>query len=213
MTMTHRSPRLRSLTSSVAVAASTALAVLVSTAACAGVRAPASRELPSARRETPAAAAAAGAATTTAPLAPLASVEREMMVAAIETIAAGWTDSTSLCLAVLGGPDGPAAPDDALLGALRTRQRPVRMVDCPRTYQSMIATVDSAGRVADPPRPSGYVDPYALLVGRPQFEQPGYAFVHARETHGTAGRDYFCIAQSYQGRARASCQVVRQWIS
>lgn len=136
-----------------------------------------------------------------------------MLAAVIDTIAARLPDSTSLCLRLLGGPSGPTDPDEAFLGALRTRQRPVRARDCPRTYASMIVVLDSLGRPLTPSGPRGYVDPYTLVVGRPQFEHPGYAWVLVRESQGTDGHDYLCAAQSYDARTWASCRVVTTWVS
>lgn len=100
----------------------------------------------------------------------LSHVERQMIAAALDSIAAHLPDSTALCLTLMGGPDGPRAPGDDLLATLHTRQTRVRGADCPPTYTRMIQCVDSLGRPIDPPPPAGYVDPYVFHVGRPQFE-------------------------------------------
>ena len=146
------------------------------------------------------------------PLASLAPLETQLISVAVDSIAARWADSTALCLEILGGPAGPEAPPEALLRALRTRQRPVAAAACPPTYASMIAEVDSRGRVVDR-RPPGYVDPYVLSVGRPQFAQESYGWIHVREAHGTAGRAYLCTVQQVQGRSWAWCEVVSSWVS
>jgi len=141
----------------------------------------------------------------------LAAVEQQLIAAAVDSIAAAWPDSTALCLGILGGPAGPELPTDGLLEALRTRQRPVSVAACPRTYASMIAQVDSLGRVVDL-RPPGYVDPYVLTVGRPQFASDSYGWIHARELRGTVGRAYLCTVQYVRGRAWAHCETLSRWI-
>ena len=98
--------------------------------------------------------------------APLTPVEREKLVAALDTIAAHLPDSTALCLTLMGGPGGSTPADSQLLATLRTRQRPVRGTDCQPTYTRMVRYVDSLGRSLDPPRPPDYLDPYQLTVGR-----------------------------------------------
>jgi hypothetical protein len=144
-------------------------------------------------------------------VAALTPLEQELIVAAVHAIAATWPDSTALCLEILGGPGGPELPSPALLGALRTRQGVASAAACPRTYASMIARVDSLGRRVDP-RPLGYVDPYALTVGRPQFTSTSHGWIHALEQQGTSGRAYLCTVQRVQGRATARCQTVRYWV-
>src|SRR2546425_3366848 len=141
----------------------------------------------------------------------LARVEQQMIAAVVDTVAAHWPDSTSLCLTLMGGPEGPRAPSDDLLASLQTRQRVVRGADCPPTYTQMVLYVDSAGRPIDPPPPAGYIDPYILHVSRPQFEQEGYAWIYVRQLQGTRGRAYMCVAQAHR-RVFASCRAVDSWI-
>ena len=145
-------------------------------------------------------------------VAALEPVEEQLIARAVESVAATWPDSTALCLALLGGPAGPELPGPALLASLRTRQRPVSSAACPRTYTSMIAHVDSLGYPDDPP-PPGYVDPYILEVGRPQFESDSYGWIHVREWQGTTGRQYLCTVQYVRGQASAVCQKISEWIS
>src|SRR5262245_2352698 len=57
-------------------------------------------------------------------------IERAVMAAAIDSIAAGWRDSTALCLRLLGGPAGVELPPDSLLRALHTRHQPVAANAC-----------------------------------------------------------------------------------
>jgi len=141
----------------------------------------------------------------------LARVEQQMIAAVVDTVAAHWPDSTSLCLTLMGGPEGPRAPSVDLLASLQARQRAVRGADCSPTYTQMVLHVDSAGRPIDPPPPAGYIDPYILHVSRPQFEQEGYAWIYVRQLQGTRGRAYVCVAQAHR-RVFASCRAVDSWI-
>lgn len=133
-----------------------------------------------------------------------------MIAAVLDTIAA-HLDSTTVCLMFMGGPDGPRPPDDELLARLQMRQPAVREAVCPHTYTQMVLHVDSLGRPVDPPAPPGYIDPYILHVGRPQFEQERYAWIYVRQWQGTRGRAYECVSQTW-GRVVASCRVVSDWI-
>jgi hypothetical protein len=141
----------------------------------------------------------------------LARIEQAMIGAAVDSVAAKWSDSTALCLTLMGGPEGSHPAGDDLLAQLRARQRAVAGDRCPPTYTRMVRQVDSAGRPADPPRPAGYVDPYRITVGRPQFEHEGYAWIYLRQLQGTRGRAYICVAQAYE-RVFASCREIDSWI-
>jgi hypothetical protein len=143
----------------------------------------------------------------------LAPIERQVIVAVIDTVAAHLPDSTTLCISIMGGPSGPTSPDDLLLTHLHTRQRPERHSSCPPTYESMMILVDSAGRPRNPPRPAGYIDPYLLSISRPQFEYRDYAWVFVRQRQGTAGQEYICSVQAYRGSVVAHCVAGRSWLS
>src|SRR5256885_6531951 len=92
---------------------------------------------------TTACASSGGLAPATSPrsLATFGATERQMLASAIDTIAAHLPDSTSLCLTLMGGPEGAVLPDDAFLTSLRTRQRPIRSDRCPPTYTQMVRHV------------------------------------------------------------------------
>ena len=146
------------------------------------------------------------------PVAALTVAEQTIMAAALDSIAAAWPDSTTLCLRVLGGPGGWEMPPERLLRVLRMRQRPVSSTRCPRTYTSMVVRVDSLGRRIDERAPQGYVDPYVLSVGRPQMESDSYGWVHVRELQGTAGRAYLCTVQYVRRLAWAHCETLSRWV-
>ncbi|MDH3456069.1 MAG: hypothetical protein OER90_04440 [Gemmatimonadota bacterium] len=140
-------------------------------------------------------------------------MEQQLMAAAVDTIAAMMSASAVICVTLLGGPDGPVEPTRGFLDRLSARQEAVPSNECPETYQSMVTPVDSLGRPKVRVPPAGYVDPYQLAVGRPQFEAVGYAWIHARQVQGTHGQDHLCMVESYRGRIRAHCTVVGRWVS
>ena len=144
--------------------------------------------------------------------APLAPIEVALMRAAIDSLARDIESPATLCLQVLGGPAGPADLSAEVVRELTSRQPVVSVGQCPPTYDSMIVLVDSLGRRLTPERPSGYIDPVHLSVGRPQFDRPGYAFLYARRMQGTRGQDHLCVVQLYQGRAQAHCRGLTRWI-
>ena len=145
-------------------------------------------------------------------IAQLASMEAEMLGATLDTLARLMRDSSSLCVTILGGPAGPQAPSAAFLQSLRVRRTVVPMERCPATYTQMIMVVDSVGRPVGPARPAGYVDPYKIEIGRPQFASYGYAWIYARQLQGTSGRDYVCTAIWQSSSQRVVCNLFRQWL-
>ena len=140
-------------------------------------------------------------------------MEQQLMAAAIDTISAAMAESGVICLTLLGGPDGLIKPSGGFLARLAARRETVSKDQCPETYQSMVTGVDSLGRPNVRVRPAGYVDPYYLAVGRPQFEAVGYGWIHARQVQGTHGQNHLCMVESYRGRVRAHCTVVSRWVS
>lgn len=142
----------------------------------------------------------------------LAPMEAEMLGATLDTLSRLMRDSSSLCVTILGGPAGPEAPSATFLRSLRVRRTVVPMDRCPPTYAQMIRVVDSLGRPVGPARPAGYVDPYQIEVGRPQFASYGYAWIYARQLQGTSGRDYVCTAIWQSSVQRVVCNLFRQWL-
>ena len=145
-------------------------------------------------------------------IAQLTAMEAEMLGATLDTLARLMRDSSSVCITILGGPAGPETPSPAFLQSLRVRRTVVPMERCPATYTQMIVVVDSAGRPVGPARPAGYIDPYRIEIGRPQFASYGYAWIYARQLQGTSGRDYVCTAIWQSSSERVVCNLHRQWL-
>ena len=111
------------------------------------------------------------------------------------------SDTTPVCI-TLGGP--PRAywysPNAALLRTIdREARRVVGPGDCPPTYESMVVLVDSVGRSLNPVRPSGYIDPYHLIV-RHEVMVGADSTVAALDVHqGTSNTYYRCVAHRALG--------------
>ena len=155
-------------------------------------------------------AACASAGTVPKSGAELDSVERDMIVASIQVVTAGFRDTAAVCVELLGGPEGSFPPDDTLLGRIGGRQRAVAAAKCPATFTRISAPPnDTIG----PPSP-GYVDPHYVRIGRPQFERPGYAWLLLRLQQGTSGAIWVCSAQqSGNHPILASCRRSDGWLN
>ena len=145
-------------------------------------------------------------------IAELHPTEAAVLRATLDTLVRAMRDSSTVCLYILGGPTGSQLPSEDFVRSLTLNREVVRADRCPPTYQHMIARVDSAGRPLDPPRPPGYIDPYVLEIGRPQFARPDYGWVYARQLQGTRGRDYLCTLIGFTPDAKVVCQLNRDWI-
>ena len=146
-------------------------------------------------------------------------------------------DTAAVCV-VFEGPDrGEFRPEAADLRTLaesgERRDRPRRFVsiaNCPRTYTSMILTVDSHGNPVDPP-PRGYVDPHILSIVVPERWVPKAdersITVIVRVAQGTVTDEYLCRVRPASARAAmlpvegssrrlteaATCRLDKQYIS
>lgn len=84
--------------------------------------------------------------------------------------------------------------------------------DCPPTYARMFSTVDSLGRPMDPPRPPGYVDPYAIEVSEFIGFLPDSARVTVRTEHGMSGVAKSCLVRRLESDFTASCRHLGYWV-
>ena len=108
-----------------------------------------------------AAGAKSGSPAPTALLSPES--ERNVQIAALQSTRFFLNLPTPFCIVLERG-TGTRDPDPELLRALPSEPLNLPGSRCPRTYGSMVVTVDSAGRPADPATPSGYIDPYLISV-------------------------------------------------
>ena len=146
-------------------------------------------------------------------------------------------DTAAVCVVFLWpgrGEFGPELTDLHVLaesaGGVDSRRRFVSMTNCPRTYSSMILTVDAHGNRVDPP-PRGYVDPYILTIDIPERWVPKpeerSITVIVRVAQGTGGHEYLCrirpsVARAamlpVEGRSQrltetATCRLDKRYVS
>lgn len=143
------------------------------------------------------------------PVLKLSVAEQEALGAMLHEVLAQLPDSSTLaCIVLRGGP--PRfwyAPDSMLLGTLRSASRSVLTAsDCPPTYDVMYVLRDSAGNVATPRRPPGYVDPYVMQVQEHGVIASDSASAIVRVSQGTLNRGYICSARYRHGRWQSSCR-------
>jgi len=143
----------------------------------------------------------------------LEALEVSLIAGTVDTIISEHSDSATVCLEIMADSNGIRPAVAPVLRRLRSRRDVTTSEGCPRTYASMIQLVDSLGQPIPDQRPEGYVDPYRLRVGRPQFEHPDVAWLYVRQFHGMSGRAFVCVAREEDGRPRASCRVVDRWVS
>ena len=111
-----------------------------------------------------------------------------------------------------------------------SRRRFVSITNCPRTYASMILTVDAHGNRIDP-APQGYVDPHILTINVPERWVPKpderSITVIVRVAQGTGTDEYLCRVRPsaaraamlpVEGRSRrltetATCRLDKRYVS
>lgn len=145
-------------------------------------------------------------------------------------------DTAAVCVAFAGPGRTAFGPDTNDLRVLaRSSAEPhdprrfVSVADCPRTYGSMIATIDSPDRsVATVPR--SHADPHTLGIELPEHWVPKpderSITVMVRVGQGTSGSEYLCRVRPATARAAtaigqepgalaaaATCRVLRRYVS
>ena len=139
--------------------------------------------------------------------------ERSALVAALsEVIAPLDPRAAGVCLSFrVPSAVGGNETDAELLQRLSSVRTVVPLADCPPTYSRMIAEVDAEGRVVDPSRPLGYVDPYRVEVRVLRYFLPDSALFTIGIMQGMGGRRFSC--RTYQGDEWGSeCALEGMWI-
>ena len=126
------------------------------------------------------------------------------------------SDGGAACVTLSGPP--PAywyGPDTALLTKIQSpTRRVVAPGECPPTYDSMVALVDSGGRSRNPIRPTGYVDPHEIIVREQPIIAADSAVVMIDAHQGTLNDNYRCVARrALRGSWVAECRKIRTSIS
>ena len=119
-------------------------------------------------------------------------------------------DSITVCIEVAVPPDlNRASPDHAFLTAVAEGSRNVVGRDeCPRTYQTMIAYVDSLGRPQGPGAQPGHRDPHVIDVLLDTIDAAGIVQTKVDVWRGTSGTSLICKRKRVaSGQWIAECGV------
>jgi hypothetical protein len=147
------------------------------------------------------------------------------------------TDTAAVCVVFVGPDRREFRPEPADLRTLADSigrggwpRHFVSVTDCPRTYASMILSVDPRGNPVDP-APRGYVDPHILSIDVPDHWVPKpderSITVTVRVGQGTGTDEYLCRVRPSaareamlraEGRSRAltdavTCRLERRYVS
>ena len=141
--------------------------------------------------------------------------QRPALAAALEAVISRLDPRAAAVCLMFGGSRtaGYVSPDTAFLALLRPLRTVVSARQCPRTYQTMAAQVDTAGRTLPSGRPEGYVDPFRLNVIEEQYFLPDSAVIHIDKRQGTGGMNFRCFAKAEGATWRANCRLTSSWIS
>ena len=146
-------------------------------------------------------------------------------------------DTAAVCVIFVWPGRGEYRPDPTDLRVLAEsadrrdlQRRFISITDCPKTYESMILTVDADGRRVDP-APQGYVDPHLLRIDVPERWDPKSGersiTVMVRVSQGTGTDEYLCRVRPSSAaaamlrtegtirrlRETATCRLERRLIS
>ena len=139
---------------------------------------------------------------------PLTATEVAILRAVADSIARDAPENATVCISLMGSDGAPPYSTPDLVKLVTTRESVVPGEDCPRSYDSMIAPLDPRDR-----RPPNYVDPFIIVLGRPQYPERGRPQVQATVFRGTGGRRYACVVTLFGEKPAARCRVVERWIS
>jgi hypothetical protein len=137
--------------------------------------------------------------------------EARHVAGVLDTLIAGLAPATVVCVSLRADAAGPYALPPAVLRHVQAATRVRSPSDCPPTFDSMVALVDSAGQSLTPPRPAGYTDPVYLAISRPHFERAQRAHLLIEGWQGTQGWVMRCISDGLP--ARVWCRRLESWIS
>jgi hypothetical protein len=155
--------------------------------------------------------------TTPRPLLALSSAETGVAAASIRAVIDLLpSDTAAACVTLSGGP--PAywySPDTSLMRRIGAgARRVVAPAECPPTYSTMIARIDSSGRPNSPVAPPGYVDPHEITVGERRMIGADFADVTIDVSQGTLNDFYRCTAhRPAGGEWAAQCRKTGSSIS
>jgi hypothetical protein len=138
-------------------------------------------------------------------------LERTALAAALDGLT--WRLPLPVPFCVTLERDGKRSePDSSWLVSLGSQRTLLPHRACPKTYGSMVRTVDSLGRPVDPQPPGGYIDPYKLTVVGPVAVASDRAAVRILASQGTRFWLIYCDVP-LPARRFASCGAVEEGVS
>lgn len=127
--------------------------------------------------------------------------------AVVDSALASRPDSAPACVSFVEGRVHYRAEASDLQWVAEPHRRYLVRTQCPRTYTSMIVTVDSRGRPVDRP-PRGYVDPHHLEIGIPGRWTNDRLDIEVSVVQGTRTDKYLCFTRFRAGAPIVSCRHV-----
>ena len=125
-------------------------------------------------------------------------------------------ESITVCIEVAVPPDlNRVSRDEAFLAAVAAGLRNVVGQDqCPGTYQTMVAYVDSLGRPQGPGAPPGHRDPHVIDVLLDTIDDAGIVQTNVDVWRGTSGASFICKRKRVaSGQWIAECSVTGHLVS
>lgn len=141
----------------------------------------------------------------------LTAADTEILRSVADSVVKRVPESAPLCISLMGEEEGGRYSTPDLVRLISNRASAVPGGECPRTYAQMIQPLDSLGRPILPPE--NHVDPYHLVLGRPQYAERHRAQVHAILYYGTGGTVYSCEAYPFPERLVIRCHMLGSWLS
>lgn len=127
--------------------------------------------------------------------------------AVVDSLLASAQDTAPACVSFVQARTHYRAEPADLQRLAAPHRRFVVRTQCPRTYTSMIVTVDSLGRRVNPP-PRGYVDPHRVEIMVPGQWTNDRMDVDVRVIQGTRTEKYLCFTRFRAAGPVVSCRHV-----
>lgn len=133
--------------------------------------------------------------------------------AVVDSTLASLPDTAPTCVSFIQMGTHYGAERSDLQQLAEPHRRYISRAQCPRTYSSMIVTVDSRGRPVDPPPPPGYVDPHYLVIALPGRWTNDRLDVDVSLIQGTRTDTYLCFTRLRLGKAVVACRYINTSMS
>jgi hypothetical protein len=132
--------------------------------------------------------------------------------AVVDSALASLPDTAPACVSFVQTSTHYRAEPSDLQRLAEPRRRYIARLQCPRTYSSMLVTLDSHGHPVDPPPPS-YVDPYHLEITLPGRWTKDRLDVDVVLVQGTRTDKYLCFTRFRAGAPAVACRHISTSLS